>query len=170
MVIIASLTKESRSTYTSGLVHFTQFCDEHAIPETCCMPASEQLLAIFIANRSAGFISVETTKIWLQGLQLWHLLNGAPWFGNKLLTCITKGIAALAPNSAFKEKREAITIEHIEALDCALDHSNTFDVAVFTVGELTTTSCNTFDPCYNVAKNTKISHGITVTNVKFCKL
>jgi hypothetical protein len=145
------------------------------------MPASEQLLAIFIANRGAGFVSVETTKTWLQGLQLWHLLNGAPWFGNKLLTRVTKGVAALAPNSAFKEKREAITIKHIEALDRALDRSNTFDAAVFAVasiafwsacrlGELTTKSRNTFDTCYNVAKNTKISHGIAVTNVKFCNI
>jgi hypothetical protein len=48
-VMIHSLDQDTRSNYGTGLVQFTQFCDSINVPESQRMPASEALLAQFIA-------------------------------------------------------------------------------------------------------------------------
>jgi hypothetical protein len=48
-VMIRSLDQDTRSNYSAGLLHFTQFCDSMDVPETLRMPASEALLSQFIA-------------------------------------------------------------------------------------------------------------------------
>ena len=42
------------------------------------MPASEDILTIFIATEGAHKVSAITIRHWLLGLELWHTVNGAP--------------------------------------------------------------------------------------------
>src|ERR1700731_72181 len=72
-------------TVPQHLLRFTQFCDCHSVPEAMRMPASEPLLALFVAEEGAGQVSGGTISSWLSGLQLWHAFNNALWAGGQIL-------------------------------------------------------------------------------------
>src|SRR5882724_6769936 len=81
VIMSQSVNKETLSNYSAGLICFTKFCDEFSIPDICCMPYSEMLLATFITHCGAGLVGPSTLKSWLLGLELWHNINGAPRYG-----------------------------------------------------------------------------------------
>ena len=68
-VMSLSLDAATRSGYGSGLLCFTQFCDNHQIPELSRMPASETLL-VFIRSRC----SQTDFQIYAQHLAGWDSL------------------------------------------------------------------------------------------------
>lgn len=78
-----SLDQATRDGYASGLLRFTQYCDSIEIPEVSRMPASESLLAAFIAFH-AGKVASSTIDNWLAGLHFWHTINGALYLPNGL--------------------------------------------------------------------------------------
>ena len=80
-ILYKSVATSTLSNYSSGLLWFSQFCDDYQILELLRMPASEALLTIFITCRGTVSISASTIRHWLLGLELWHEINGAPWFG-----------------------------------------------------------------------------------------
>ena len=80
-LITKSIVPSTLSNYATGLLRFTQFCDEHRLPEALCMPASEDILTLFITAKGAHKVSVTTIKHWLLRLELWHTVNNAPWLG-----------------------------------------------------------------------------------------
>jgi len=129
------------ANYAAGLIHFTAFCNGLNVPEEQRMPASEDLLWLFISVRAVGSISDSCMKTWLAGLELWHTLNGAPWNGSKILAHILKGAAKLAPDSSQEKKCQAITIQHIRALRLHLNLADSFDMAVWA------TACVAFWSC-----------------------
>ncbi|KAH6887865.1 hypothetical protein BKA70DRAFT_1443527 [Coprinopsis sp. MPI-PUGE-AT-0042] len=47
---ILSIEESTRSNYAVALLRFTQWCDERNIPEHLRMPASEELISLFIAS------------------------------------------------------------------------------------------------------------------------
>ncbi|KAF9257274.1 hypothetical protein L218DRAFT_879821, partial [Marasmius fiardii PR-910] len=59
----------SYSSYSAGLLWFTQFCDKFNISEADRMPASKTLIAAFISYY-IGTKSGDTVKVWLAGLWL----------------------------------------------------------------------------------------------------
>ena len=63
--------------------------------------------------RAVGSVSDSCMKTWLAGLELWHMLNGAPWNGEKLLSHILKGVTKLMPDMSQEKKHQAITIQHL---------------------------------------------------------
>ena len=85
-----SVTPNTLNTYAAGLLRFTQFCDEYRIPKNLHMPASEDLLVLFVSARGAFKVSAGTIKQWLLGLEFWHVINGAPWHGASALKHIVK--------------------------------------------------------------------------------
>ncbi|EPQ55939.1 hypothetical protein GLOTRDRAFT_40730 [Gloeophyllum trabeum ATCC 11539] len=119
--LLASLDISTRQEYSSGLLRFAQFCDNHNIDENSRMPASEELLSIFIAERAAGLRSDSAAQNWLQGLHYWHKINGAPWYGNELLKQTLKGVRKMVPDSVKRVKRPPVTVEHMWALWRGLD-------------------------------------------------
>ena len=78
IVLMQCIKRETLSNYSAGLLRFTRFCDDFAVPEATRMPASESLLSIFITTHGAGRVGKGTLLSWLSGLQLWHVINGAP--------------------------------------------------------------------------------------------
>ncbi|KAG1871671.1 hypothetical protein F4604DRAFT_1926047 [Suillus subluteus] len=49
-VMLLSIKSKTSENYNAGLLHFHQFCNSNFIPENQCLPASEYLLAAFIAS------------------------------------------------------------------------------------------------------------------------
>ena len=52
------------NNYAASLLCFTQLCDEHHIPESLHMPASEDILTLFVATKGAHKVSAITIKHW----------------------------------------------------------------------------------------------------------
>ena len=70
---------------------------------------------------------------WLAGLQLWHDINYAPWYGCSHLKCVLQGASAAAPSTSRRPKRLAVTIAHLLTLKSNLSNSNIFDTAVLAI-------------------------------------
>ncbi|KAI0086222.1 hypothetical protein BDY19DRAFT_873659, partial [Irpex rosettiformis] len=168
-VMLASLESNTRKNYGAGLLRFNQYCDCFDVAEDLRMPASDTLLASFIAEWG-GVVSRSTIDTWIAGLSFWHTLNGAPWLGGRMLKATCSGALKLQPGR--KPKRPPVTIEHLTALLNHLDLKDSFDVAVFAVacfafwgtrrlGELVIPSLHGFDSSKHVARN---------ANSKFCAL
>lgn len=94
------------------------------------MPASEALLAAFVAEWE-GKVARTTVDSWLDGLTFWHIINGAPWNGDRMVRQALKAILKGEPEKAVK--RSPVTVEHLHALRKHLDMSNTFDAAVYAI-------------------------------------
>ncbi|GBE80134.1 hypothetical protein SCP_0213370 [Sparassis crispa] len=159
-VMLCSLDE---STHGAGLLRFTQYCDQHRIPELQRMPASESLLSTFAAS-AAGAISDNTLSNWLAGLHFWHTINGAVWHGHDMLRHVRRGIAKLVPPDSKRAKHPPVTIEAMVILKDGLDLSNVFDAAVWALvsiafwcccrlGELVIPSTNLFDPLKHVSRS-----------------
>jgi len=140
------------------------------------MPASEFLLSMFITIHGSGSIGNSAMKTWLEGLQLWHTINDAPWHGAHLLHCTLKGAAKITPSSSCQPKRDLVTIDYMKALCCHLDLTNTFDIAVFMLVCIAFWSCcrlrellidSKFDPLAHVARSTDLTRGIAANGTKF---
>lgn len=137
-VMLTSLELPSRRNYGAGLLRFTQFCDLQHVSEEERMPASDALIAAFVAKWS-GSVSRSTIDTWLAGLAFWHSLNGAPWLSSRLVKITCKGASKLQP--ASKRKRSPVTVEHLACLFNHLDLANSFDAAVFAVATIAFWSC-----------------------------
>ena len=81
-----SILPSTLSNYSSGLAHFTKFCDDFNVPKDSCMLASEVMLPMCISNRAAGSVIKSTMQTWVEGLQLWHVINDTPWQGGSALS------------------------------------------------------------------------------------
>jgi len=73
-----------------------KFCDDYTIPKSEHMPALEYRLSHFIATQSAASMGKHAMRSWLEGLQLWHQINEAPWHGGHMLRRMVTGAAKLA--------------------------------------------------------------------------
>lgn len=159
--ILHSLDASTLKNYGAGLLRFTQFCDCNNIPETLRMPASELLLATFVANWS-GLVSKSTIDTWTAGLTFWHTINGAKWNGGKMLRAACSGASKAQPPK--QPKRPPVTIEHLHALRRGLDLTNSLDAAIYGVActafwccrrleELVIPSPGKFDPIKHMSKS-----------------
>lgn len=133
--MLSSLDEPTRSCYAAGLLRYTQFCDGLDVSEERRVPASETLLASFIASW-AGKISSSTTSNWLAGLHFWHQYQGAQWHGANMLRITQSGVDKLVPPSSRRPKRSPVTLQHMHCLVNGLDRNNPFDASV--LGSTTT--------------------------------
>ncbi|KIO05461.1 hypothetical protein M404DRAFT_25580 [Pisolithus tinctorius Marx 270] len=161
-VMLQSLDHSTHSNYGAGLLWFTQFCDLLVLPEEFRMPASSELISLFSAHH-AGHASEKTLHNWLAGLHFWHIVNGAPWYGDDMLRHVRRGFTKLVPPSSKHAKRPPVTIEALCILHDHLDLTNTFDASVWALasvvfwsccrlGELLIPSLNVFDPSKHVSQ------------------
>ena len=97
------------------------------------MPASEQLLILFITARGASHVADSTMKHWLLGLQLWHSVNNAPWHGACALSRAVKSVGLLTSMSSHCSPHAHVTINHLHILLEHLDFNDPFDSAVFAI-------------------------------------
>ncbi|KAI0083539.1 DNA breaking-rejoining enzyme [Irpex rosettiformis] len=158
---VASLEPLTRKNYGAGLLRFTQFCDSQHVSEEDRMPASDALLAEFIASWS-GKVSKSTVDTWLAGVAFWHTLNGAPYLSNRQVRTVTR--AATKTQPSLVQKRSPVTVGHLDCLRAHLDLTDSFDIAVFAVatiafwccrrlGELIIPAPHHFNPERHIARN-----------------
>jgi hypothetical protein len=133
IIMTMAVTPGMLGNYAAGLIRFTKFCDDFHIPEEARMPASEDLLCMFVTTRGAGAVAANAMKNWLLGLELWHIINCAPWHGGKALKRAVEGSSRLAPTTSHQGKRGPIIIEHIHTLARNLNFHDPFDCAFFAV-------------------------------------
>ena len=138
LTVLQGIEPGTRKNYGAGLLRFHQYCNSIAVPEDKRMPASEILLASFIAFW-AGKVARTTIDNWLAGLAFWHTANNAPWNGNRLLKAACAATSKLQPPP--KPKRPPVTLEHMHALRAGLDLTDTFDAAVYAL------ACTAFWGC-----------------------
>ncbi|KIO15446.1 hypothetical protein M407DRAFT_38546, partial [Tulasnella calospora MUT 4182] len=171
-IILSSLDEKTRSNYGAGLIRFHDFCDSRNISESTRMPASDELLATFIASW-AGERSDSTLRTWLSGLHFWHTANGALWLEGPQCAAVMKGAKKIVPVTSRRPKRAPVTPNHLVILRQNLVLSNTFDAAVYGVactafwgicrlGELVPPSENAFIPSKHVSR--ACGHKSSTTN------
>lgn len=97
-VMLSALGTGAKENYGAGLIRFTEYCDSRRIPEPSRMPASDELLAAFLASWS-GRCSDQTMKNWMSGLQFWHTINNAPWLAGAQSELVRKGASKHVPPS-----------------------------------------------------------------------
>ncbi|KAG0692901.1 hypothetical protein DFH29DRAFT_447661 [Suillus ampliporus] len=140
-----------------------QFCDSINVPEDQHMPASEALLAQFVAA-FAGITASKTLNNWMAGLQFWHIVNGTPWHASAMVHHTRRGFSKMVPPSSRRAKRPPVTIEALSILFDNLSFSDPFDCAVGAVaftafwcccrlGELVIPSPNLFDRLKHVSRS-----------------
>ncbi|KAJ7288768.1 hypothetical protein C8J57DRAFT_1214864 [Mycena rebaudengoi] len=140
-VLDAALGTGSHSNYGGGLARFHEFCDSEDIPENDRMPASEELIAMFIASW-AGRISRSAVDTWVSAVRAWHIVHGASWLMDDHLRFVKNGVTNLVPESSTRAPRPPVTIPHISALRENLSLNNTFDSAVLACAECAFFGCN----------------------------
>jgi len=88
----------------------------------------------------------------------------------------SQGATKMAPHSSQLPRRDPVTIEHIQALHRHLDHTNTFNIAVFTIACVAFWCCcrlgeliidTPFDPKAHVSQSTKIMQGTMSNELKY---
>ena len=177
-VLGAAVAPKTQETWGAGLLRFNQYCDSISLPEEGRMPASELLLALFVANCAAGDVSGSTVNKWLAGIHRGHQIADAPWFGGQLLSQAKKGATRLAPTSSRRERRQPVTLKHLDALRRRLVLSNSFDAAVYAVacvafwaccrlGELLILSRHGFNLQKNVSRGCPKNHGVAKFGRRF---
>ncbi|KAG2050396.1 DNA breaking-rejoining enzyme, partial [Suillus hirtellus] len=179
-VMLVSIETKTRENYGASLLRFHQYCNSRHIPEHHHMPASDFLLASFIASW-AGKVAATTAQNWLAGLHFWHNLHSTPWFRHSILHSATAGLTKVVPNSSRRPHHPPVTLEHMHALFCGLDLSNTFDVSVFTVactafwsccrlGELIVVNTSLFNPSRHVSHSSPFACHSPPDGVKYSVL
>jgi len=115
------------------------------------MPASELLLALFVANCATGNISSLMVDKWIVGIHWGHQIADAPWHGGHLLSQAKSGAVKLVPSMLRQVKHCPITMRHLEALCSGLDLSN-FDATVYMI------ACVAFWACCQLGELLITSH------------
>ncbi|KAJ7049397.1 hypothetical protein C8F01DRAFT_1265473 [Mycena amicta] len=165
--LLSSHVPETRESYAAGLKRFVQFCDRNAISESARMPADRFLLSAFVAE-AIGTCTGKCIRNWLNGLQLWHLFNDAPWHGSEGWIPALKKSADKAGVQFKRPPRAPISLSHLRALRVALDLTSPLGAAVWAaalaafwgcrrLGELLIRSTSKFSQLRDTCRSTPIS-------------
>ncbi|KAJ7772280.1 hypothetical protein B0H16DRAFT_1235027, partial [Mycena metata] len=148
-------------TYGSGLLLYHCFCDSRNVPEPARAPASQELLAAFLAA-AVGSYAGKTLENYLSAVRAWHILHGVPWKPDKSeCDALLRAAAALQPKSSQKKKRQPYTLDTINVLLSHLDLEVPLDAAAASclttgyfscarLGELTVKTLGSFNPAMHV--------------------
>src|SRR5882672_862090 len=127
-----------------------------------------------MTERATGAMGAGALRMWLLGLQLWHVINGTPWHGGAHLKWAVQGSSAAVPVSSSHPKCAPVTLAHLKSLREGLDMNNTFDAAVFGtttvafwaqcgIAELCVDS--SFDPLFHASRSSRQVSGTMVSNI-----
>jgi hypothetical protein len=178
--LVGAHVPEMLESYGAGLTRFHQFCDRHNILEDARMPASRQLLALFVSE-ARGTCTGSCIRNWLCGLRLWHIYNDAPWFGDDERLALLKKSSVKAGLSFSRPARGPVTPAHLRAFLGALDPDTPYGAAMGALalaafggcrrlGELVLRSAAKFDPRRDTCHETSISdlvvNGRNVRDIK----
>ncbi|RXW24365.1 hypothetical protein EST38_g1487 [Candolleomyces aberdarensis] len=141
----STLAPATKSSYGSGILRLSQFCDEHRIREEQRMPASYALLSAFVGTYK-GRVAGSTVRGWMSGLHAWHLINHVPWHGDDKWVELAHS-AANKEGAAHKQAPcSPISIKYLTVLKAHLDLSNPFHATVWAVATITFFSTSSNPP------------------------
>ena len=152
--LMASLSLNSKRTYSSGKKCFLQFCGHLKLNPAQALPASESTI-IYFAVYLAKTLKVGTIKTYLAGVRNMHILNGydLPLRAFIRLQYVLRGIKCV--QGVSKRVRLPITIHHLGMFDLFLPRSHSdnkmiwaaFTLAFFGFLRISEFTCNTrFNP------------------------
>lgn len=170
-MVLARYEETTLVNYGAGLLRFTQFCDTYGVSERARMPASPVLLSAFASTDACGKGSGSMARSWFSGLQLWHRLNGAPWYGKDFLVDTVLKTADKMGINFQRPPRNPVSLDHLRTLRSCLDLSQPRDAAIWAVasaafagcrrlGELLPCSGKPYDPGRHPARNTRMSRNV----------
>ncbi|KAJ7070079.1 hypothetical protein C8F01DRAFT_977639 [Mycena amicta] len=148
---------DTLETYGSGLLVFHCFCDSRLIPEDERAPATDDVVAAFLAT-AAGHYARKTLSTYFAGVRAWHVLHRVKWQQNKNeCDALVRAATTLQPESSSRKKRQPYTLSVIESILPHLNPTDPFDVAVIAcllvafyscarLGELTVKTLGNFNP------------------------
>jgi len=131
---------------------------------------------LFITTRGAGAIGGGMLRTWLLSLQLWHIVNRAPWNGAAHLKRALQGSKSVTPATSSCTKCTPVTIAHLQALRHNLNLNETFDAAMFGMATMAfLCQCQLgevcvdvfFDPQIHATCSTPQISGTTTSKVSF---
>lgn len=172
-IALLGLAVSTLSSYGSGVLRFTQFCDEWGISEDDRMPASAHLLSAFAATY-AGSYRGKTIGLWLSSIRMWHTVNHAPWHGDDERLHLVRKAADKLGNKFKRPVRPPVSLDHLRTLYSHLNLSDPFHAAVWAtatvsffgcrrLGETTVPSPNTCDPSSHCTRSTTIRFSLHST-------
>jgi len=130
-VVLQGWSKQTRASYSAGLLVYHVFRDSRNIPKQERAPASTNLISMFISVLS-GLYSGKMIHGYIYGVRAWHTVNGLPWaLHEDQISTMLKGAARLAPPSTKQDRRQPVTTEIIAAIRGTLDPVKPFDAAFF---------------------------------------
>ena len=115
LTVLHGHTASTRTTYGAGILRFTQFCDEWAIPEEDRMPASYFLLSAFLSSME-GSVADGTARGYMSGVRAWHQFHHAPWFGDDGWVMMARAGVAKAGAHRRLKPRAPVSLEHLVVL------------------------------------------------------
>jgi hypothetical protein len=165
--LVGAHVPETLESYGAGLTRFHQFCDRHDVTEDARMPASRQLLALFVSE-ARGTCTGSCIRNWLCGLRLWHIYNDAPWFGDDKRLALLKKSSVKAGLPFSCPACGPVTPAHLHAFLGALDPETPYGAAMGSLaltafggccrlGELVLRSAAKFDLKRDTCRKTCIS-------------
>ncbi|KAF5345615.1 hypothetical protein D9758_015155 [Tetrapyrgos nigripes] len=134
---MGSTVDANKSSYGSGLLQFTQFCDEHEIPEEAQLPADQVILTAFI-GWECGKVLGKTVSQHLSGLLAWHNIHGMPWAGEDSWVKMGRATAHKEGTEHQRDPQVPVSQEHLFALAEDLDETKSKDAAVLACAMSTT--------------------------------
>ncbi|KAL1713730.1 hypothetical protein EV715DRAFT_211073 [Schizophyllum commune] len=109
---------------------FLQYSAGEGVSIDMVLPASEVLLCGYVAALS-GTMSGDAIRARLRHVHRWHLTEGAPWRGGKMLELALRAAKNAEPQTGRRQKREPITLDMLDALSTDLDLAKPVDAAIF---------------------------------------
>ena len=129
--VVAHAWRESTADrYSSHLKDYLWFCKSKCIPQGSQLPASADILCLYVAlmaRRLAGRIA--TSKI--LGLHCWHIQNNLLWPTLLWLNYAIKGIDNLKPVTSKRIERPPVSCEMLQHLHSSLDHLDLHDICIW---------------------------------------
>ncbi|KZV90554.1 hypothetical protein EXIGLDRAFT_770703 [Exidia glandulosa HHB12029] len=127
-VLSRSLAPGTMETYGSGLLLFHVVCDSHNVPEHARAPASQNALALFIAEL-VGRYSESAVRNAVSGVRAWHTLHRHTWVvSDAEIDALLRAAAREAPPR--RPARPAFDLQALLAIVGQLNPTVALDSAV----------------------------------------
>lgn len=161
LAAVKGYNKSTRATYGAGLKLFMEICDEKGVPDHDRVPASKDLIAVFLAQL-VGAYSASAARNYYAALRAWHIIHRLEWPDDKLqFRNLLQAASADAPLSSRQSPKQPYTIESLEKIIPCLDKTDPLEAAVAAaacilfwglgrLGELTVRTQKDFDPAMHV--------------------
>ena len=151
----------TRATYGAGIKLFMEVCDVKEIPDRDRVPASRDLVAVFL-SQLVGAYSASAAKNYYAALRAWHIIHRMAWPDDKLqFHNLLHAATAEAPAMSRQSPKQPYTVQTLEKVLAELDREVPLDAAVAAtanvlfwglgrLGELTVKTQKDFDAAHHV--------------------